>query len=76
MPKRKHRFVRHETAEGWVPNLNAEGANVIFRKLEAQRKASHGRLGTPAGLSIPDKPLPAARRSAVDTTPMNQQVNS
>jgi hypothetical protein len=52
MPKRKHRFVRHETAEGWVPNLNAEGANVIFRKFEAQRKASHGRLGTPEGCAF------------------------
>ncbi len=66
MPKRKHRFVRHETAEGWVPNLNAEGANVIFRKLEAQRKASHGRLGTPEGLSIPDKLLPTSEEELRD----------
>ena len=71
-------LVGHETAADGMPmvNFSAYGANTILRKLGAQRKTFHACLGTPEGLHIPDKPLPAASRSAVDTTPMNQQVNS
>lgn len=60
MPTRTHRFVRDETAEGWAPNLNPEGANAIFRKLETQRKTFHACLGTPEGLPIPDKAFPSS----------------
>ncbi len=73
MPTGKHHFVRHYTADEVTFTPNTEGVNAIFRKIEAQRKAFHACLGTPEGLRIPDKPLPAASRSAVDTTPMNQQ---